>query len=161
MTPLPSKDVHGSGMSAELPLVQIYTDGACSPNPGPGGWAAILRSGTHEREISGADPATTNNRMELTAAIRALQSLKRPCRVELYTDSEYLQRGITEWMPGWIRRGWKRSGGALANVELWQELAEAMKPHEVRWHWLKGHAGQKENERADALSRKARTTKKG
>lgn len=143
-------------MSDELPLVQIYTDGACSPNPGPGGWGAILRSGTHEREISGADPSTTNNRMELTAAIRALQSLKRPCRVEIFTDSEYLQRGITEWLPGWVRRGWKRSGGALANVELWQELAEAMKPHSIQWRWIKGHAGHAENERADGLARKAR-----
>ncbi len=143
-------------MIEELPLVQIYTDGACSPNPGPGGWGAILRSGEHEREISGADPATTNNRMELTAATRALQSLKRPCRVEIYTDSEYLQRGITEWMPGWVRRGWRRSGGKLANVELWQELAEAMKPHTLQWRWIKGHAGHAENERADEIARKAR-----
>jgi ribonuclease HI len=148
-------------MSAEMPLVQIYTDGACSPNPGPGGWAALLRSGSNEREISGSERATTNNRMEMTAAIRALQSLKRPCQVELYTDSEYLQRGITEWLPGWERRGWRRSGGKLANSELWQELAEAMKPHQVRWQWLRGHAGHPENERVDRAARRARSEKQG
>jgi ribonuclease HI len=148
-------------MSEELPCVEIYTDGACSPNPGPGGWAALLRSGKAEREISGSERATTNNRMEMTAAIRALQSLKRPCRVEIYTDSEYLKRGITEWLPGWERRGWRRSGGKLANVELWQELAQAMKPHQVHWQWLRGHAGHPENERVDRAARRARMKDEG
>jgi ribonuclease HI len=148
-------------MSSELPVVQIFTDGACVPNPGSGGWAAILRSGEHEREISGGEADSTNNRMELTAAIRALQSLKMPCRVELFTDSEYLKRGITEWLPGWERRGWRRSGGALANSDLWQELAQAMKPHQIRWQWVRGHAGHAENERVDKLARNARPRGKG
>src|SRR5512138_2925173 len=108
-----------------LPHVRIFTDGACSPNPGPGGWAAILQFGDHEKVLTGGEKHTTNNRMELTAAIRALEALNRPCHVELYTDSEYLQRGISEWLPGWERRGWRRSGGKLANIELWQALVEA------------------------------------
>ena len=139
----------------ELPLVTIYTDGACEPNPGPGGWAVLLRFGSREKELTGHDPDTTNNRMELTAAVQALQSLTRPCRVELYTDSEYLRRGITEWLPEWRRRGWKRKSGALANVDLWQTLVDALGEHEMTWHWVRGHAGDKFNQRVDSLARKA------
>jgi ribonuclease HI len=138
-----------------LPLVQIYTDGGCEPNPGPGGWAALLRFGAEEKELSGREAETTNNRMELTAAIRALQALKRPCRVQFYTDSEYLKRGITEWLPGWRRRGWKRQGGVLANVDLWQALDEAIRPHLIDWRWVRGHSGHPENERVDRLARQA------
>jgi len=139
----------------ELPLVTIYTDGACEPNPGPGGWAVLLRFGSREKELTGHDPDTTNNRMELTAAVQALQSLTRPCRIELYTDSEYLRRGITEWLPEWRRRGWKRKSGALANVDLWQTLVDALGEHEMTWHWVRGHAGDKFNQRVDSLARKA------
>ncbi len=141
--------------SNELPPVQIFTDGACDPNPGPGGWAALLRFGEHEKVLVGSDPQTTNNRMELTAATRGLQALTRPCRVDIYTDSEYVKRGITEWLPGWRRRNWKRKGGALANIELWQALDAALKPHDVHWHWVRGHAGNPENERVDRLAREA------
>lgn len=141
--------------SHDLPPVQIFTDGACDPNPGPGGWAALLRYGGHEKVLSGSDPQTTNNRMELTAATQALQALTRPCRVDIYTDSEYVKRGITEWLPGWRRRNWKRKGGALANIELWQALDAALKPHQVNWHWVRGHAGHPENERVDRLAREA------
>lgn len=140
---------------ADLPQVTIYTDGSCEPNPGPGGWAALLLHGKHEKELYGSEPQTTNNRMELTAAVRALESLKEPCRVELYTDSEYLKRGITDWLPDWRRRGWKRKSGKLANVELWQELEESLKSHQVAWHWLRGHAGNRFNERVDSLARKS------
>ncbi|RPI22278.1 MAG: ribonuclease HI, partial [Chloroflexota bacterium] len=133
----------------DLPHVIIYTDGACDPNPGPGGWAAVLLSGGHEKTLSGSDPDTTNNRMELTAPIEALNALKKPCRVDLYTDSEYLKRGITEWLPGWRARSWRRKGGALANVDLWQALDKAMRPHTVTWHWVRGHAGNPANERVD------------
>jgi ribonuclease HI len=140
---------------SDLPLVTIYTDGACESNPGPGGWAAVLRFGSNEKELSGSDPQTTNNRMELTAAIKALQELKRPCQVELYTDSEYLQRGITEWLPGWKQRNWKRKGGALKNVDLWQALDAAICKHQVNWHWVRGHAGNRLNERVDELARQA------
>ena len=139
----------------ELPLVTIYTDGACEPNPGPGGWAVLLRFGSREKELTGHAPDTTNNRMELTAAVQALQSLTRPCRVELYTDSEYLRRGITEWLPEWRRRGWKRKSGALANVDLWQALVDARGEHAMTWHWVRGHAGDKFNQRVDRLARKA------
>jgi ribonuclease HI len=140
---------------ADKPLVRIYTDGACLGNPGPGGWAALLRYGEHEKVLSGYQAETTNNRMELTAAVEALKSLTRSCRVELYTDSEYLRRGITEWLPGWRARGWKRKGGSLANTELWQLLDAAVQPHEVTWHWVRGHAGHPENERVDRLARAA------
>jgi len=116
---------------SDMPHVVIYTDGACDPNPGPGGWAALLRYGASEKEMTGSAPETTNNRMELTAAVEALQALKQPCRVELYTDSEYLKRGITEWLPGWRRRNWRRKDGPLANADLWQALDEAMRPHEI------------------------------
>jgi ribonuclease HI len=135
--------------------VAIYTDGACDPNPGPGGWAAILRFGRHEKALSGSDPATTNNRMELTAALQALQALKRPCQVILHTDSEYLRQGITEWLPNWQARGWRRKGGELSNVDLWQALAAEVERHEVEWRWVRGHAGDPLNERVDALARAA------
>lgn len=137
------------------PHVEIYTDGACSGNPGRGGWAALLRSGSHERELSGGEAQTTNNRMELTAALRALQALKKASRVDFYTDSQYLRRGISEWLPSWQARGWKRKGGELANVDLWKALAVEVKQHEIRWHWVRGHAGHKENERVDLLARQA------
>ena len=138
-----------------LPQVVIYTDGACEPNPGPGGWAALLRSGGHEKRLSGSDPDTTNNRMELTAALQALKALNRPCQVDFFTDSEYLRRGITEWLPGWRRRGWKRKGGALANQDLWQALDSALAGHTITWHWVRGHTGDPLNEQADRLARQA------
>jgi ribonuclease HI len=135
--------------------VIIYTDGACSGNPGPGGWGAILSARGHEREICGGEPNTTNNRMEMMAAIRALEALKRPCRVELYTDSQYLRQGITEWLQGWKARGWKTADKKpVKNEDLWRELDEARARHEVSWRWVKGHAGHPMNERADALARK-------
>jgi len=136
------------------PRITIYTDGGADPNPGPGGWGAVLIDDVSGRtkELSGGEPQTTNNRMELTAAIRALEALKTPCRVALYTDSQYLRRGITRWLPGWIRRGWQRKGGQLKNVDLWQALAELVARHEIEWHWVKGHSGQRHNERADALA---------
>jgi ribonuclease HI len=128
---------------------------SCVPNPGSGGWAALLRFGTHEKVCTGSAPATTNNRMELTAAVEALKSLHTACQVEIYTDSEYLKRGITEWLPGWRRRGWKRKGGALANVDLWQALEAALGLHTVTWHWVRGHAGHPDNERVDRLANAA------
>jgi ribonuclease HI len=134
-------------------VVRIYTDGACKGNPGPGGWGALLRSGTHERELYGGDPATTNNRMELTAVIRALEALKRRSEVEVYTDSEYVMKGITEWLAAWKRRGWKTADRKpVKNADLWRELDQAAGRHEVRWHWVRGHSGHPENERADALA---------
>jgi ribonuclease HI len=134
-------------------VVRVYTDGACKGNPGPGGWGALLRAGAHERELFGGEPATTNNRMELTAVIRALETLKRPSRVEVYTDSEYVKNGITEWLPNWKRRGWKTADRKpVKNVDLWQALEAAAARHEVHWHWVRGHAGHVENERADALA---------
>jgi ribonuclease HI len=140
---------------APKPKVIIYTDGACDPNPGPGGWAALLRFGQREKTISGSDPSTTNNRMELTAAIQAINTLNRPSQVELYTDSEYLKKGITEWLPNWRQRNWRRKGGALANVDLWQELDKALQTHDIRWHWVKGHASNHDNKRVDQLARQA------
>ncbi len=139
----------------ELPLVTIYTDGSCYQNPGPGGWAAVLRFKDEEKVLSGFEPLTTNNRMELTAAVQALQALKRPCRVEFHTDSQYLQRGVTEWLPAWQRRQWKRKGGELANLELWQALAAAIRPHQIEWRWVRGHAGDRDNERVDRLAKQA------
>lgn len=139
----------------DLPHVVIYTDGACDPNPGPGGWAALLRYRGREKVLTGSDPSTTNNRMELTAAIQALEALKEPCRVDLYTDSQYLRRGITEWLPRWRARNWKRKGGALANVDLWQALDAALQRHQVSWHWVRGHAGLRDNQRVDRLARQA------
>ncbi len=136
--------------------VVIYTDGACEPNPGPGGWAAVIIAQGQVRELSGSEPATTNNRMELTAAISALRSLTSPTSVELYTDSRYLQQGITLWLPSWQARGWRRSGNQpVLNVDLWQELSHLTKQHTVRWHWLKGHAGHPHNERANRLAYQA------
>ncbi|MFZ6027168.1 MAG: ribonuclease HI [Chloroflexota bacterium] len=138
-----------------LPHVVIYTDGACSGNPGPGGWGALLRFGEHEKTLSGGEAETTNNRMELTAALQALQALKQPCQVDVYTDSQYLKRGITEWLPGWRARGWRRKEGALANADLWQALDRLIQQHQVCWHWVRGHANHRDNERVDALARAA------
>jgi ribonuclease HI len=133
--------------------VQIFTDGACKGNPGPGGWGAIVRSGAHEKELSGGEPLTTNNRMEMMAAIRALQALKRPCTVTLHTDSIYLRDGITKWIHGWQKNGWKTADRKpVKNAELWQELLEAVRTHTIAWKWVKGHAGHPENERADKLA---------
>ncbi len=133
--------------------VTIFTDGACRGNPGPGGWGAILIFGDHEREICGGEAATTNNRMELTAAIEALTALKRPCRVELHTDSQYVRNGISQWLPLWKARGWRTmSKGAVKNEDLWRRLDEAASRHQVDWRWVKGHAGHPLNERADALA---------
>ena len=136
--------------------VTIFTDGACSGNPGPGGWGALLRYKGRERELSGAEPLTTNNRMELTAAIMALEALKRPCTVDLWTDSQYVRSGITEWLKGWKARGWKTAERKpVKNDDLWRRLDEAQARHEVAWHWVRGHDGHAENERADALARGA------
>jgi ribonuclease HI len=138
-----------------LPHVRIYTDGACIPNPGPGGWAALLLSGRHEKVLSGSEALTTNNRMELTAAVKALGALNQTARVDIYTDSEYLRRGITEWLPDWRKRGWKRKSGKLANIDLWQALEDSLKSHEITWHWVRGHAGNPLNQRADELAKTA------
>ena len=133
--------------------VEIFTDGACKGNPGPGGWAAIIRSGAREKPVSGGEPLTTNNRMELLAAIRGLEALKRPCSVDLYTDSTYVRDGITKWIHGWKRNGWKTADRKpVKNADLWQELVDAAAPHKVEWHWVRGHAGHPENERADQLA---------
>ena len=138
-----------------LPHVIIFTDGACSGNPGPGGWGAVLIFGDREKEICGGEPATTNNRMELMAAIQALEALTRPCRVDLHTDSTYVQKGISEWIHGWKARGWKTAAkDPVKNADLWQRLDAARLHHEVHWRWVKGHAGHELNERADALARK-------
>jgi ribonuclease HI len=146
----------------DRPNVTIYTDGACSGNPGPGGWGAILTSGPHRKELSGGEAATTNNRMELLAAITALEALKRPSRVDLHTDSEYVKNGISAWIHGWKRKGWRTSTGQpVKNVELWQRLDAARARHEVHWHWVKGHAGHPENERADELAREGMAPFKG
>ena len=132
----------------------IYTDGACSGNPGPGGWGAILVHGENRKELSGGEPETTNNRMELQAAIEALGALKRPCKVAVYTDSVYVRDGITKWIQGWQRNGWRTAAKKpVKNVELWQALQAALQQHDVDWHWVKGHAGHPENERADELAR--------
>ncbi len=139
-----------------LPHVLIATDGACRGNPGPGGWAAILRCGNAEKILSGHAAATTNNRMELTAALEALRALSRPAQVTIETDSRYLVDGMTKWLSGWIRRGWRTADGKpVANVDLWQALAEAAAPHRPRWLWVRGHAGHPANERADALANAA------
>jgi ribonuclease HI len=137
-----------------MPEVEIFTDGACSGNPGPGGWGAILRYGNVEKELTGGEPQTTNNRMELMAAIAGLEALKRPCKVRLYTDSQYLRDGITQWLPGWKARGWRTAAkNPVKNIDLWQRLEQAAAAHAVEWHWVRGHAGHPENERADALAR--------
>lgn len=136
--------------------VEIFTDGACKGNPGPGGWGAILRMGGHEKELSGHDPATTNNRMELTAVIRALGSLNQPCAVQVHTDSRYVIDGISGWIFGWQRNGWRTAAKKpVVNVDLWQELLAATKPHKIEWIWVKGHNGHPENERADQLASNA------
>jgi ribonuclease HI len=138
---------------ANAASVRIYTDGACKGNPGPGGWGALLRFDGREKELHGGEPGTTNNRMELTAVIRALEALKRPCEVDLYTDSQYVQKGISEWIASWKRRGWKTADRKpVKNVDLWMELDRLAGAHRIRWHWVRGHAGHAENERADALA---------
>ena len=140
------------------PQVVIYSDGACSGNPGPGGWGAVMISGEHVRDICGGEPATTNNRMELMAAIQALEALKKPCKVELHTDSQYVMKGISEWIHGWKRRGWKTADNKpVKNDDLWRRLDTARARHDVSWNWVKGHAGHELNERADALARKGLT----
>ncbi|MDX6751066.1 ribonuclease HI [Geminicoccaceae bacterium 1502E] len=143
-------DAHGDA------VVEIHTDGACSGNPGPGGWGAILRWNGHERELSGAEKLTTNNRMELMAAIAALESLRRPMKVRLFTDSQYLRLGITRWLANWKTRGWRTADKKpVKNQDLWERLDEARSTHQVEWHWLKGHAGDPLNERADEIARTA------
>ena len=157
----PSRDAHhassGSGATTRAPIagavVTIYTDGACKGNPGPGGWGALLVVGAREREIFGGEPHTTNNRMELTAVIRALESLTRPCEVALYTDSQYVKNGIESWIHGWKRNGWKTADRKpVKNAELWRELDELAAQHRVAWHWVRGHNDHPGNERADALA---------
>jgi ribonuclease HI len=133
--------------------VEAFTDGACRGNPGPGGWGVVLRAGGRDKELSGGEPMTTNNRMELKAAIEALTALKEPCRVAMYTDSTYVRSGITEWLPVWRARGWRTADKKpVKNQDLWQALADAAARHEVEWHWVKGHSGHPENDRADELA---------
>jgi ribonuclease HI len=135
-----------------LKSVTIHSDGACEGNPGPGGWAAVLEYGGHRREISGGELATTNNRMEILAAVEALACLKEPCQVEFHTDSQYLRKGITEWIRKWKARGWiTKSRQPVKNEDLWRRLSTAAEPHQIKWHWVKGHAGNEENERCDTL----------
>jgi len=142
-----------SDLTAELSKVEIATDGACKGNPGPGGWGAIIRSGTRERELSGGESLTTNNRMELMAAIEGLNALKRPCHVTLSTDSRYVMDGLTKWIKGWQKNGWKTAAKQpVKNADLWQALLAAAKPHRIEWLWVKGHAGHPDNERADKLA---------
>ena len=137
----------------ELPQVEIATDGACKGNPGPGGWGAVIRMGARERELSGGEALTTNNRMEMTAAISGLNALTKPCRVTLSTDSRYVMDGLTKWIKGWQRNAWKTADKKpVKNADLWQELLDAAKPHRIEWVWVKGHAGHPENERADRLA---------
>jgi len=151
----------GAGSAMTEP-VMIWTDGGCKPNPGPGGWAAVLVFRGKERALTGADPATTNNRMELTAAASALEALTRPCRVVLHTDSEYARNGVTRWSTGWVRKNWRTtSGDAVANMDLWQRLLAAAKPHSVEWLWVRGHSGNEMNERVDALATEARRSLSG
>jgi len=143
-------------------IVDIYTDGACSGNPGPGGWGALLRMDGHEKELCGGVADTTNNRMELTAVIRALEALKRPVHVRVHTDSQYVQKGISEWIHAWKRRDWRTAGRQpVKNAELWRELDALASRHRVEWHWVKGHAGHADNERADALARQGIAILKG
>jgi ribonuclease HI len=149
-------------LAPDAPVVVIHTDGACSGNPGPGGWGAILTSGVHRKELSGGEAVTTNNRMELMAAISALEALKGPSRVDLHTDSNYVKNGITAWIHGWKKNGWRTADKKpVKNVELWQRLEEARQRHEVHWHWVKGHSGHTENERADELAREGMAPFKG
>ena len=148
--------LEGTPMSSESNgVVDIFTDGACSGNPGPGGWGALLRYGSKERELFGGEPGTTNNRMELMAVIQALETLTRPAKVAVHTDSTYVQQGITKWIHGWKKNGWKTSSKEpVKNADLWQRLEQAAARHQVSWHWVKGHAGHEENERADGLANK-------
>jgi ribonuclease HI len=137
-------------------MVEIFSDGACSGNPGPGGWGTLLRFNGHIKELSGYEPETTNNRMEMIGAIEGLKSLKRPCQVRLTTDSQYLKKGMTEWLDGWIKKGWKNSQKKpVANRDLWEQLVELRDIHQIEWCWVKGHAGHDENERCDELARMA------
>ncbi len=151
-------DFDGDGQaSTKSEPVMIWTDGGCKPNPGPGGWAAVLVFRGQEKAFSGAEPATTNNRMELTAAASALEALKRPCRVVLHTDSEYVRNGITRWTTGWVRRNWRNAAGdPVKNMDLWRRLLDAAKPHEIEWLWVRGHSGNVMNERVDVLATEAR-----
>ncbi|MEN8242990.1 MAG: ribonuclease HI [Chloroflexota bacterium] len=142
-------------MNKPLPTVTIYTDGSCEPNPGAGGWAALLLFKGNQIPLSGAHPETTNNRMELTAAVEAFKALPGAHQVKIYTDSQYLKRGITEWMPGWRARNWKRKSGVLKNVDLWKALDAALQRHQVSWHWVKGHATSKYNNQVDRMAREA------
>jgi len=133
--------------------IEIFTDGACKGNPGPGGWGALLRLGEHEKELSGSEPNTTNNRMEMTAVIRALNALTRPCDIDLYSDSRYVIDGMTKWIHGWKKKGWvNASKKPVRNADLWHDLIEAAAPHRIRWHWVRGHDGHLENERVDRLA---------
>lgn len=143
-------------MTATMQRVELFTDGACLGNPGPGGWGALLRFGTREKELSGGEPLTTNNRMELMAAIAGLEALSRPCEIELTTDSQYVKRGVEEWMVRWRANGWRTSDKQpVKNRDLWERLSAALAAHRVTWHWVKGHAGHAENERVDVLARDA------
>ncbi len=142
---------------AAIRTVEVWTDGGCKPNPGPGGWAALLRFGDAERELSGGELQTTNNRMELTAAAEALEALSRPCSVVLHTDSEYVRNGVTRWSTGWVRRNWRNaSGDPVANMDLWRRVLDAAKRHQVSWQWVRGHSGNENNERVDRLATSAR-----
>ncbi len=146
-----------TGLSSATEPVMIWTDGGCKPNPGPGGWGAVLVFRGRERELSGGEPATTNNRMELTAAASALEARTRPCHVVLHTDSEYVRNGITRWHTGWVRRNWRNAAGdPVANMDLWRRLLNAAKPHSVDWKWVRGHSGDVMNERVDVLATQAR-----
>lgn len=136
-------------------MIKVYTDGSCDPNPGPGGWAAVIYFEQEEKILTGSESRTTNNRMELKAALEALLAIEEPAKIELFTDSEYLKRGITEWMPNWKARNWKRKKGKLANVDLWKALDAAIEKHTISWRWVRGHAGHPGNERADRLARQA------
>ena len=145
-------------MPAKRGIVEVFTDGACRGNPGPGGWGALLRYGAHEKELCGGEAETTNNRMELMAAIRALEALTRPMDVRVTTDSQYVKQGITAWLPAWKARGWRTADRKpVKNMDLWQRLETALTPHRVEWRWIRGHAGHPENERADALARRGVT----
>ena len=142
--------------------VEIWTDGGCKPNPGPGGWGAVLRFRGVERELSGYEAETTNNRMELTAAAEALEALKRPCTIVLYTDSEYLKNGITRWHTGWVRKNWRNAAGdPVKNMDLWRRILDAAKPHAIEWKWVRGHSGNPMNDRVDILATQARETRGG
>ena len=151
-----------SGTAADAARVELFTDGACLGNPGPGGWGVLLRAGTRERELSGGEALTTNNRMELMAAIAGLEALKRPCEVVLTTDSQYVKLGVEQWMARWRANGWRTSDRKpVKNQDLWERLAAALASHRVTWHWVKGHAGHAENERVDVLARDAALAVRG